>query len=95
MTPCMVYRGPDSWCYCRDPPRRGGGSNTHGEDPLLHLVAFQRGKVGEKSQERAGSVYGDGALEEFVCLGRRVPTFMLWSLCVFVPSFWLIINLCA
>ena len=40
----------------------GGGSGAHGEDPLPHLVAFQRGKVGYESQERVGSVNGDEAL---------------------------------
>ena len=62
VTPCMVYRRPSSRCCCRDPPRGGRGSGTHGEEPLPHLVAVQRGKVGEESQERVGSVYGDGAL---------------------------------
>ena len=73
----------------------GGGSCTHGEDWLLHLVAFLRGKVGEQSQEHVGSVYGDGALQEFVCLGRRALAFPLWSPCVSVPSFWFVLDLCA
>ena len=51
-----------AWCTRVTVPSAVGAVGTHGEDPLRHLVALQRGKVGEMSQERVGSVYGDEAL---------------------------------